>query len=615
MMRKDIRLHGITEEGIEYYAFLAGAEVCERFSYSFGDGEQDEVRFFSPGNEFIIGRKKISHAGNGGSFCEYMFGIDQPLADLAKGDVLNRLTMYGAHYSDESGNLQFTDRTEGTQSYEKIFFDGNAVCNYFFFVNSSLFHGPLRKQQKELLRALGKIIKRSDAVGKENDNRIIDEMLKLIPDSKAQLFLFKLINSNHRKYQDLFKSLYYSNKKIADEDYSKLTELAETLSIDSYQQERIRVDIMYKHRDNKSVVDEYKSILVTCHDRGTIDKMENARLTRLKTLSVRTKIPDALFYPLDEMLKKDKWVVAEEEYDYLAEVRQILEGMFMCERNINDMITSEDMLKLLKAKQRAEENRDHAFEEILLDAGRSCDERIRDGADIALLEEFSSIITYFDRYDSTSSAINKIAFMENVRISEEMIRSFLGSKREFDSLTEGLFEELFISGLFANRYLGKYGRKKIMTLLKGLRLIEDNHLTISALLDNLLAIDRDESLFITLREHIRERIRNFYSRYTTRAHQEELKQEVTEELRARKLLHGEIPDVLFREAVLTIKKEAMYLHTILPTIINDGDVSLREDFLENSGLDRFYVEELEREYCELNCIDQEELARIIRSRE
>ncbi|MDD2319725.1 MAG: TIGR04442 family protein [Geobacteraceae bacterium] len=611
-MRKDIRLHGITEQGIEYYVFLAGAEVCERFSYSFGDGERDEARFFSPGNEFVIGKRNISHRGNGGSFCEYMFGIDQPLPDLAKGDVLNRLTMYGAHYAEQSSSLQFTDRTEGCLSYEKIFFDGNAVCNYFFFINSALFSGPLKKQQKELVRILGKTIKRSEAVGKEDENLIIEQILALVQDPKAQLFLFKLINSNHRKYRDLFRKLYYANKKIADQDFSELTELAESLGIDSYQQERIRVDVMYKHRDNKSVVDEYKSILVSCHTRGTINKMENARLTRLKTLAVRTKIPDALFYPLDEMLKKDKWAVTAEEHDYLAEVRQILEGMFLRERNIDNRITSEDMLKLLHAKQLAEENRDHAFEEILLDAGRSCDERIRDGADMALLEEFSSIITYFDRYDSTSSTINKIAFMENIRISEEMIRSFLGSKREFDGLKEGLFEELFVAGLFTNRYLGKYGKNKIKTLIKGLRLVEENRLTISALLEQLLAIDREESLFLLLRDHVRERIRNFYSRYTTRAHQEELKQEVTEELRARKLLADDIPDALFRETILTIKKEAMYLHTILPTIIDEKNVSLREDFLENSGLDRFFVEELEREYCALNCIDPDQLARILR---
>jgi hypothetical protein len=32
--------------------------------------------------------------------------------------------------------------------------------------------------------------------------------------------------------------------------------------------------------------------------------------------------------------------------------------------------------------------------------------------------------------------------------------------------------------------------------------------------------------------------------------------------------------------------------------------------MENSGLDRFFVEELEREYCELNQISEQELSRI-----
>jgi len=613
-MRKDIRLHGVTEKGFEYFIFLAGADACERFAYSFGEEGHDEVRIFAPGNEFVIGEDGIRHGGNGGSFCEYMFGIDQPLADLAKEDVLNRLTMYGAFYDEEEGMLQFTDQTDGSLSYEKIFFDGNAVCNYFFFIKSSGLGPTQRKQQKELVRLIGKAVKRSPAVGNEQDNVIIDEILSLLRDPRAQLFLFKLVNRNHQEYRDLFRSLYYTNKKISDADFDRLKVLAEHLGIDSYQQERIRVDVMYKHRDNKPVVDEYRNILVTCHLRGTIGKLENARLTRLKTLAVRSKIPDALFYHLDEMLKSDKWTADPEEHAYLAEVRQILEGLFLRERNIDNRIDSEDLLKLLHAKRRATENRDRAFEEILLDAGRSCDERIRDGADLALLEEFSSIITYFDRYDSSSSTICKIAFMENIRVSEEMIRSFLGSKREFDSLQPGLFEEMFITPLFENRYLGKYGKRKIAALAKGLRLIEENRISTTALLNQLLAIDREETLFQILRENIRERIRNFYSRYTTRAHQEELKREVGEELRAKGLSADEIPDELFHEAILTIKKEAMYLNSILPAIISERNIALREDFLDNSGLDRFFVEELEREFCEMNRIDPEDLNRILRGR-
>ncbi len=612
-MRKDIRLHGETENGIDYYIYLAGADVCERFSYSPGDGEQDEVRFFAPGSEFVVGREGVRHGGNGGSFCEYMFGIDQPLADLAKGDVANRLTMYGAHYGGQGLHLQFSDRTDGSLSYEKIFFEGNAVCNYFFFVNAVSLEGSLKKQQRELLRLLGKTIKRSDAVGKEDDNRILAAMLPLLNDDRAQLFLVKLVNSRHRQYRELFRSLYYSSKRIADDDFQQLRDLADRLGIDGYQQERIRVDVMYKHRDNRAVVDGYKHILVACHGRGSMNKMENARLTRLKTLAVRKKIPDALFYPFDELLKRDIRVVVDtEEQAYLAEVRQVLEGLFLREGNIDSGIDREDMLRLLYAKKRAVENRDHVFEELLLDAGRSCDERIRDGADMALLEEFSSIITYFDRYDAMASTISKIAFMENVRITEKMLRSMLGCRHEFNTLQPELFEELFVNDLLANRYLGKYGRTKIKALCKGLKLIEENRLTMTTLLQQLLAIDREEHLFLLLRGHVRQRIRNFYSRYTTKAHQEELRREVLEELQAKRLYAGEVPDGLFREAILTIKKEAMYLHTILPAIIDERNRTLREDFLENSGLDRFYVEELEREYCELNSINPEVFAGLVR---
>ena len=46
---------------------------------------------------------------------------------------------------------------------------------------------------------------------------------------------------------------------------------------------------------------------------------------------------------------------------------------------------------------------------------------------------------------------------------------------------------------------------------------------------------------------------------------------------------------------------------LLPKIVAERDVALREDFLDNSGLDRFYVEELEREYFELNSLDMEDL--------
>jgi uncharacterized protein (TIGR04442 family) len=609
-MHKDIRLHGYVAKYIEYYAIAAGGEAHKRYFFNIDQQDDDELRFFSPGNEFVLGPEGVSYRGSGGSFCEYMFGVDQPIADLAKGDVINRLVMYGARYDSDSGTLKFSDQTDGFQSYEKIFFDGNAVCNYFFFVQSERIRGPLKKQQELLLKHLGKTIKRSVAVGEENDNTIIAEIFPLLNDPKAQLFLFKLINKRHHEYCDLFKSLYFKNKKIAEEDFAALATLAARYDIDRYQQERIRIDVMYKHPDNKRIVDEYKNILIACNRKGEINKLENARLTRLKTLSVRNKIPGALFYTLDEMLKKDKKMVDLEENDYISETRQILEGLFLSESQIESTIDREDMLKLLHAKKKAAENRDHTFEEILLDATKACDEKIRDGSDISLLEGLSYIITYFDRYDSTSSAVNQLAFMENVKISEEMIRSLLGSKSEFDSLKPGLFEELFINGILENKYLGTYGRKKVSTLAAGLKLIDEKRLTTADLLGKLRTIDEEERLFLVILELVRERIRNFYSKYSTKSDQEFLKREIGEELRYKKLIDEEIPNGLFHEVIVAIKKEAVYIHNLLPSIIAERNTSLREDFLENSGLDRFYVEELEREYYELNSLSMEELYQI-----
>ena len=609
-MFRDIRLHGYANEQIEFYAITAGTEAYNRYFFNTDPTDPGEIRFFSPGNEFIIGKNGISHRGNGGSFCEYMFGVDQPIADLAKEDVSNRLIIYGTHYDSRAGMLRFSERTEGYHSYDKIFFDGNAIFNYFFALTGADFSGAMHEQQERIVKILGKALKRSSAVGEEQDNLIIEEILNIIDEPSAHLFLFKLINVRHREYSNAFKSLYFNNKKITDSDFQSLAILAERYGIDRYQQERIRIDVMYKHPDNRRIVDEYKNILIACNRKGEINKLENARLTRLKTLSVRNKIPGALFYTLDEMLKKDKKLVDLEESNYISETRQILEGMFLSERHIESTIDAEDMLKLLFAKKQAAENRDHAFEEMLLDASKACDEKIRDGADISILEGYSYIITYFDRYDATSSAINQLAFMENVKISEEMIRSLLGNKSAFDMLAPDLFTKLFLSGIFEDKYLGIYGRKKVTHLAAGLKLIEENRLTTSGLLEQLVRIDTDERLYLILLEHVKDRIRNFYSKYATRADQEALMKELTEELNHKKILEGEIPAHLFQEAILTIKKEAVYIHNLLPQIIVENNCLLREDFLENSGLDRFYVEELEREFFELNGLNLEDLYQI-----
>jgi len=80
-----------------------------------------------PGNEFIIAPEGISCQGNGGYFCEYMFGVDQTSSELSKPEIINRLVMYGAHSGDTNGSICFSDRTNGREAYENIFTEGNAV--------------------------------------------------------------------------------------------------------------------------------------------------------------------------------------------------------------------------------------------------------------------------------------------------------------------------------------------------------------------------------------------------------------------------------------------------------------------------------------------------------
>lgn len=600
-MLQEIRLHGQINSTVEYFSTGAARDIYRSYFYEVQN--DNELRLFSPGNELRIDNEGISYNGNGGTFCEYMFGVDMPLADLAKEEVRNRLVLYGTTYDENDRALRFTRQTKGRMTFERLFFDGNAVCNYLFFITGSV-SGPVHKQQEEILRLLGKLLKRSEYVGGADDSPLIQEVFSLLG-LRSSLYLVRLINRNHKEYHDAFRRLYHTYRAIPDHEFSALQDLADKLGIDRYQQERIRVDIMYKHPENRRIVDEYKNILISCDRKGSINKLENARLTRLKTLSVRNKIPSALFYTLDEMLKNDKQIDLEE--DYISETRQILDGIFLHERQIDASIDEQDMIRLLHAKRRASENRDHTFEQILLDTGKTCDEMIRDGADFSLMESLSYIITFFDRYDTTSAHISQLAFMPNSRFNEDMIRSLLGSLRAFEELSAGLFADLFFGDILGNKYISNYGRKKITTLRDGLYAIIADRQAVQQLLQSMRLLDSQESLYNLLLSYIKERIRKFYSLYNTRSEQEALLAEVSEELKNKGLLKGEIPPELFRDVVVNIKTEAIYLHNLLPQIVSHRDTALREDFLENSGLDRFYVEELEREYFELNELALEDL--------
>jgi uncharacterized protein (TIGR04442 family) len=75
-------------------------------------------------------------------------------------------------------------------------------------------------------------------------------------------------------------------------------------------------------------------------------------------------------------------------------------------------------------------------------------------------------------------------------------------------------------------------------------------------------------------------------------------------------VQGPIPHGVFEEILLDIRKESFYLNNLLPHIIISRDSRVREDFLMNSGLDRFYVEEIEKDYFDMNQIEKNILEEI-----
>ncbi len=598
-MIQEIKLHGKANDKMDYFVTITGADLSSRYCYeSLPEGD----RFFSGRNEFIISPEGISYTGTGGSLCEYMFGVDLPLKDLLRKDVSNRLVMYGAFY-DNTDNITFTNTTTGKESFDHVFLTGNAVSNYFFFVHSS-FQKENKDIQRDILKYIGKQLKRSTTVGATDDTRLCREIFDAFGDAKSLVFLFRLHNRHNGEYFNTFNKFYAEQKMLSPEAFTVLDQLADLYQIIPYQQERIKIDGMYKLPENKKIVDEYKDILISVSEKGQVNPSELAKLSRLRTLSLRLNIPYTLFDTLDELLLKDMKIVEVEEPDYVKDTRAIFEGLFFRTDKIRGHLSQEDLVKLLIAKQKSTAVRDQAFEGLLLDTVRACDEHARDTNDMSALESMSSILTYFDRYDSASSTINNLAFMENSTLSEGNIRSLFGNKEVFDQIGPDLFREIFIDPLRENRYTTRYGRKKVDTLFQGLLQIKTGDTTYRERAESIARINEEDKLYTAIHRYIKDRFKSIYAELNSREDQEIFIQDLNREIQSRRIVKGPVPHNIFEEIILDIRKESFYLNNLLPHIVVSRDHRVREDFLQNSGLDRFYIEELENDYFDMNKIDK-----------
>ncbi|MDD2557484.1 MAG: TIGR04442 family protein [Desulfuromonadaceae bacterium] len=590
-MQQELRLHGHIDDSIEYFVTVAARDAGRRHFYEILD---EGLRVFAPGNEIALDRTGLTHWGNGGSFCEYMYGVEEPVPDLLKKEVANRLVLFGAIFRQD-GELIFSNETAGRITYDQIFNEGHAYSNCFFFLTGSVY-GALKTQQEDILGLLGRSLKRTPRVKDADDARLVDELFNLLG-QHSHLYLVRLINKKHKAYADLFRTLYFKYRSIPDIEYTHIKNLAQRLNVDEGQQKRIRIAEMYSHRDNRSIVEEYRNILVECYHRGNIAAQENARLNRLKTLALRNKIPMALFEPLDRSLGYEKMV--ELPRDYIAETREIFSGLLHEDFQINIRITREDIVHLLHNKRRAMLNRDYAFEQILLDVSRQCDEKVYAGADISIVEQLNAVLDYLEHYEYCVEQINNIAFMPGVRIYDLMLREVRRRYRILARLDAQLPQELLFADLLHNRFVGMFGRQKLESLRHDLL----EGASVRTILEGLQKISQRETLYIEVLHQAKHRLHKTCAGHISREVYISLKEEISVALRVKGLISDSIPEQLYSDVMLNIEKENFYLQELLPHILAEKNVALREDFLDNSGLERFYIEELENAYIKRHELD------------
>jgi uncharacterized protein (TIGR04442 family) len=607
--------HGFVGEAIEYFAVVAGPDVDRRFFFEqIAAPRGDVVRYFGGSSEIVLNPEGVRFRGNGGIFGEYMFGGHLPVGDLLNEDVVNRLILFGTTVDPRNHELRFTTHTDGFERYDNLFLQGNAVANYFFFVDDRKRYSDVGDRQEATLKSAGKLLKRSKRVGAGNFLALAHEILAALDEPQSTLVIVRVVHRANQLLADACQRAYAESRAMAD-----VSAALSELPIEPYQRERIQIDVIYHHPDNQELIDEYKRILASCAG-STIDSSARARLMRLRTLSLRNEVPLSIFDTLEEIVLQEpralgaEGIRKEDEPDYIQSTREILGG-FLLGRNITRNLSSLDLVQLMENKQRAAANRDQTFEEVLLETGKLIDEIGREEEDFERLESFGELVTLFDRIDHTTTLVNRLAFMDDVELTQEQVRSLLGNMQVFEKLRRGLFQQLFIDPVVNNEYALAYGKKKLYSLTLGLISIENNEESLAGVVDSIASLNRHERAYFAAYNLARKRMANFYLELNTAEGRETFRREIRAEIAhdpALRELQDYVSEGLLEEVITKIRLEAFYINQLLPRIVDEQDAKLRNDFLSNSGLDRFQVEELEGEYFEMRAFPPQ-LLEVLRS--
>lgn len=574
-MLKKLVFEGYVNQRVSYILYAYGDDVYSRIFYEY-DKEKSCERFFSKGFGFTVFDDRIAYKGFGGSFCSYMFGVERPFKDLIKPEVKNRLIMFGATQKDLD-KIEFTDLISGEESYLSIFSEGNAITNYYFMIIDKKDHKNIGKRQEEILKKIGKKLKRTELVKKEEDFDLLKLIYSEIGEKDIVIILLKIYDSF---VKELWQYLTKGELSIYEQERMKNLEM----SLEKYQIERIRVESIYQNEENQSMVNEYVSLLLKKKNEITIE--DDSKLKKLRLSLIRNGIPESILDGLERSIKSTTL------YTKTDDVKELLDNFINTGK-----ITEEDIIKLILAKKRSLVNRDISFEQTFLDAGRIIDEKVSKEGDFQIMEGFNKVITYFDRFDTTYQLLTKISFVPETDITENNLRSLVGNYKIFEELKKGLFFELFFSDIYKDPYLTNYGKKRLSFLEKQIPIIANDESMLTASFYAIKNLMQEEIYFYKILRIIKENFWEVFSLwgekdidmdYYISKVLERLKEEVGEEVF--------IPKHLWQEIFWHIKKEVFFITQILPKISEERNMELKEDFIANSGIDRFYVEELEKSY-------------------
>lgn len=575
-MLKKIIFHGNIDERVNYVFFAYGQNVHERAFYAVNKEEGTE-RFFSKGFGFSLDNKRLTYKGLGGNFCKYMFGVERPFKDLIKLEVKNRLVMFGATQKSQDF-IEFTDNISGYDSYINIFNEGNAIVNYYFIVvDDDDDKKEIGKKQEEILKKTGRILKRTSLVEEEKDEELLELIHRSLGKSETLIIMLKL-------YDGLVKELWQLMLKndLTEWEQRRLKELEG--KIDFYQLERIKVESAYLKEENQNLVNEYVSILI---NRFNGENIEESKLQKLRLILIRNGIPASI---LDNL---ERSFAVTEKVSSTKDIQTVLANFLETGEIHNDVL-----IKVIYEKKNSLVSRDMSFEQYFLDMGRIIDEKVSKDGNIKLLEGFNTIITYFDRFDATYQLITKIAFVPEFSLTENHIRSLTNNYTIFESLKKKLFYELFFEDVYKDPYLTVFGRKRMNFLENQIPLISMNESMLLPTYYALKGFMTDEVIFYKIIKIIKEQYWEVFSLWGEKEMEMDyyiLK--VEEQLKEEMGMDTYVSKQLWQDVFWHIKKEVFFLTQILPRVLSDEKgATIKEDFIANSGMDRFYIEELEKAY-------------------